>query len=70
MWLVALRHTEMATEVAAFRVAVPSAMVSVLGSSPSNTTRTEVVSELAYSKDLRPFARTLAQSGLASRSSG
>jgi hypothetical protein len=45
MWLVALRHTKMATEVAAFRVVVPSATVSVLGSSPSNTARTEVVGE-------------------------
>jgi hypothetical protein len=40
MRLVALRHTEMAGELAAFRAAVSSIAESVLGRSPSDTSRT------------------------------
>jgi hypothetical protein len=45
MWLAALRHTEMAGELAAFWVVVSSATESVLGPSPSNTAHAEVVGE-------------------------
>jgi hypothetical protein len=47
MQLAALRHTEMARGIATLRAAVPIATESVLVSSPSNTFRVEVVSELA-----------------------
>jgi hypothetical protein len=47
MRLAALRHTKLAGELAAFRAVVSSATESVLGCSPSNTTRVEVVAELA-----------------------
>jgi hypothetical protein len=43
---VALRHTEVARELAAFWAAVSSVGESVLGRSPSNTARAEVVGEL------------------------
>jgi hypothetical protein len=46
MRLAALRHTEVAGELAAFWAAVSSAAVSVLGRSPGNTSRVEVVGEL------------------------
>jgi hypothetical protein len=44
---VALHHTEMAGELAALRVAVSSAMESVLGCSPNDTFHAEDVGELA-----------------------
>jgi hypothetical protein len=47
MWLVALRHIEMAGELAVLRVAVSSAVKLVLGLSPSDTFHVEVVGELA-----------------------
>jgi hypothetical protein len=47
MRLVALHHTEMAEEHAVLWAAVSSATESMLGSSPSDTFRVEVVSELA-----------------------
>jgi hypothetical protein len=47
MRLLALHHTEMARELAMFWVAVSSAVESVLGCSPSDTSHTEVVGELA-----------------------
>jgi hypothetical protein len=47
MRLAALRHTEMAGELAAYQVAVSSTMDSVLKRSPSNTARMVVVGELA-----------------------
>jgi hypothetical protein len=47
MRLAARRHTEMSRELAAFRVAVSSAMEWVLGRLPNNTTKTEMVGELA-----------------------
>jgi hypothetical protein len=46
MWLAALRHTEMAGELATFRAAVFSTTESMLGRSPSNTAHTKVVGEL------------------------
>jgi hypothetical protein len=42
----ALRHTEMAGELAAFWVVVSTVAESVLGCSPSNTAHVEVVGEL------------------------
>jgi hypothetical protein len=42
----ALRHTEVAEELATFRAAVSSIMESVLGCSPGNTAHAEVVNEL------------------------
>jgi hypothetical protein len=45
MQLVALRHTEMAREVAAFWTAVSSVAESVIGHSPSNTAHAEVVGD-------------------------
>jgi hypothetical protein len=45
MQLAALRHSEMAREVAVFQVAVSSIAESVLRGSPSDTARTEVVGE-------------------------
>jgi hypothetical protein len=47
MRLAALRHTEMAGELAVLWAAVSSATESVLGRSPNNTFRLEVVGELA-----------------------
>jgi hypothetical protein len=47
MRLVALHHTEMAGELSMLRVAVSFAVESVLGRSPSDTFRMEVVGELA-----------------------
>jgi hypothetical protein len=47
MQLATLRHTEMAGELAAFLVAVSSAMELVLRCSPSDTSRVEVEGELA-----------------------
>jgi hypothetical protein len=46
MWITALCHTEMAGEPAALRVAVSSTMEFVLGRSPDETLRVEVVDEL------------------------
>jgi hypothetical protein len=46
-WLVALRHTEMDGELATFRGVVSSAAELVLERSPSKTTHTKVVGELA-----------------------
>jgi hypothetical protein len=42
----ALHHTEMARELAAFQVTMSSAAESVLGRLPSNTTCSEVVGDL------------------------
>jgi hypothetical protein len=47
MRLVALRHTEMAEELAALRVVVSSIAESVLGCSPNDTVHVEVMGELA-----------------------
>jgi hypothetical protein len=47
MWLAALHHTEMAREFAVLRAAVSSATELVLGRSPNDTFRVEVVGELA-----------------------
>jgi hypothetical protein len=47
MWLMALRHAELAEELAVLRVVVSSAMESVLGCLPSKTFCMEVVGELA-----------------------
>jgi hypothetical protein len=47
MCLVALRHTEMAREIAALWVAVSSATESVLGHSPGDTFRVDVMDKLA-----------------------
>jgi hypothetical protein len=47
MRLAALHHTDRAGELAAFQAAVSSATELVLGRSPNNTTRAEVVGELA-----------------------
>jgi hypothetical protein len=47
MQLVALRHTEMAGELAALRVAVCTAVKSVLGRPPGDTFHVEVVIKLA-----------------------
>jgi hypothetical protein len=46
MQLATLHHTEMARQLAAFCAAVSSAVESVLGRSPGNTARAEVVGEL------------------------
>jgi hypothetical protein len=46
MRIAALRHTEMAVELATFQVAMSSAMELVLGCSPSNIPRMEVIGEL------------------------
>jgi hypothetical protein len=46
MWLAALRHTEMARELTTFRAVVSSVVESLLGHSPSNTARAEVVGNL------------------------
>jgi hypothetical protein len=47
MWLAALRHTEMAGELAVLQAVVSSAMELMLGHSPSDTFHVEVVGELA-----------------------
>jgi hypothetical protein len=47
MQIVALHHTEMSGEVVVLWEAVSSTMESVLGHSPSDTFRVEVVGELA-----------------------
>jgi hypothetical protein len=47
MRLAALHHTDMAGELTAFQAMVSSAVESVLGRSPSDTSRAEVVGKLA-----------------------
>jgi hypothetical protein len=46
MWVFALRHTEMAGELATLRVAMTSTAEFVLGCSPKDTFQVEVVNEL------------------------
>jgi hypothetical protein len=47
MRLAALHHTDMAGELTAFQAMVSSAVESVLGRSPSDTSRAEVVGKMA-----------------------
>jgi hypothetical protein len=47
MRLTTLHHTEIAGELAVLRAAVPTAVESVLGHSPSDTYHVEVVDEMA-----------------------
>jgi hypothetical protein len=46
MWLAALRHIEMAKQLAALRAVVSSTMQSMLGRSPTEILQVDVVDEL------------------------